>query len=80
MPNYPKEYFSATLEDIAAELGVTRQRVAQIEQNALRKLARWCRANDVLLEDLIPDERPRYKLHGTDYVHPKRGADEQNYT
>jgi len=34
-----------TLGEVAAALGVTQERVRQIERNALRKCARWCESH-----------------------------------
>ena len=44
-----------TLEEIADELGVTRERVRQIEKMALQKLRIRLRRYGLELEDLIPD-------------------------
>jgi DNA-directed RNA polymerase sigma subunit (sigma70/sigma32) len=47
-----------TLEAIAKEFGVSRERVRQIEFAALRKCRRWCERNGYRLEDIIRfDER-----------------------
>jgi DNA-directed RNA polymerase sigma subunit (sigma70/sigma32) len=47
----------ATLAEVAAELGVTPQRAAQIEANALRKCASWCQSHGLTLADLLPESR-----------------------
>ena len=41
-----------TCEQIAAELGVSRVRVQQLERQALRKARRWCEAHGLAFEDL----------------------------
>jgi len=43
-----------TLEQISIELGVTRERVRQIEQAALRKARRILDKHGFKLEDLLP--------------------------
>ncbi|MCF7985194.1 MAG: hypothetical protein K9L70_12385 [Thiohalocapsa sp.] len=42
-----------TLDELAAELGMSRQAVHQIEQKALEKCRRWCRARGLRLEDVL---------------------------
>lgn len=42
-----------TLEAIARELGVTRERIRQIEVAALRKCRRWCERYGYRIEDLL---------------------------
>lgn len=44
-----------TLEEIAECMGITRERVRQIETKALRKLARQLRARGINPEDLFGD-------------------------
>lgn len=39
----PPSHGGCTLEEVAAELGVSVQRARQIEVQALRKLRFWCR-------------------------------------
>lgn len=46
----------ATLEAVAQELGVTPERVRQLEMQALRKCRRWCERNGYRLEDLTAPE------------------------
>ena len=41
-----------TCEQIAAELGVSRVRVQQLERQALRKARRWCEKNGLSFEVL----------------------------
>ncbi len=36
----PRSHYAMTLEEVAQVLGISRGRVFQLEQNALRKLAR----------------------------------------
>jgi len=43
-----------TLAEIAAERGVTPQRVTQIERRALERCKAWCKANGLALADLLP--------------------------
>ena len=50
----------STLEEVGKALGVTRERIRQIEFAALRKCRRWCARNGYRLEDIIRfDERHR---------------------
>jgi RNA polymerase nonessential primary-like sigma factor len=44
-----------TLEEIAEIMGVTRERVRQIEQRALAKLRRRLRAKGIKAEDILGD-------------------------
>ena len=49
-----------TLEEIAREMNVTRERIRQIEVAALRKCRRWCASHGYSFEDLcsvwsVPD-------------------------
>jgi hypothetical protein len=44
---------AARLQDVAAELGVTGERVRQIEAQALTKCRRWCLEHGLALEDLL---------------------------
>ena len=48
-----REVQHATLEEIASELGVTHQRVQQIERRALKKCRRWCAQHGLRLTDLL---------------------------
>ena len=57
-PDFPEQptWRSAwyqTLDDVAAELGVNREQVRQIELRALRKCRAFCKARGVRLEDLL---------------------------
>lgn len=45
-----------TLEAIAQEFGVTRERIRQIEFAALRKCRRWCARHGYRLEDILRTE------------------------
>jgi DNA-directed RNA polymerase sigma subunit (sigma70/sigma32) len=51
-------YGCCTLEDVAKELGVTRERARQIQNIALAKLRKNCEAMGYQAEDLIPDLPP----------------------
>ena len=42
-----------TLEECAAELGVTKERARQIEVKALAKCRDWCDRNGYRMEDLL---------------------------
>ena len=42
-----------TLEEVARELGVSRERIRQIEHSALRKAMRWAEKHGYRLEDLL---------------------------
>jgi len=42
-----------TLEEVAAELGISREQVRVIEQRALRKCRAYCEARRLRLEDLL---------------------------
>jgi hypothetical protein len=57
-PAQDKESFAdrwggRTLEEVARELGVTRERVRQIEMMALRKCRAWAAERGMRLEDLL---------------------------
>lgn len=59
---HPRETgMATTLEAVAAELGVTKQRVQQIERQALQKLRSECEqrgiSRDVVLEHLADQDR-----------------------
>ena len=43
-----------TLEEVAAELGVSPERARQIEMRALRKCRQWCQRHGWQFEDLVP--------------------------
>ena len=43
-----------THAEIAEELGVSQQRIQQIERLALRKCRRWCEKRGLCLADLLP--------------------------
>ena len=49
-----------TLEQIAAKLGVSKERARQLEFRAIRKCREWCQRNNFSFEDLtsvwsVPD-------------------------
>ncbi len=46
-----------TLEQVAIQLGVTRQRVEQIEKEALRKVRAALEAKGYSIEDIEPEPR-----------------------
>ena len=48
-----------TLEEVAAELGVSPERARQIEMRALRKCRQWCQRHGWQFEDLVPACRSR---------------------
>ncbi len=48
-----------TFEECAAALGITHQRVAQIERQALRKCRAWCERHGYQLADLLPEASRR---------------------
>jgi len=52
----------ATLHEVGEHIGVTRERVRQIETNALRKLARAARRHGLTVEDVLGINRPRHAL------------------
>lgn len=54
MAKLPHEPDGATFAEIGAELGVSRERARQIEQQALRKLAVILERRGLTLEDLLP--------------------------
>jgi predicted DNA-binding protein YlxM (UPF0122 family) len=43
----------ASLQEIANELGVTREAIRQTENRALKKLHRWCQENPVAAELML---------------------------
>ncbi|MCP3869991.1 MAG: hypothetical protein GY703_18235 [Gammaproteobacteria bacterium] len=43
-----------TLEQVADQLGVSRERIRQIEVSALKKCLRWCNRHDYKLQELLP--------------------------
>jgi len=51
-----------TTEDIAAELGLSPQRVLQIQATALRRCRDWCKARGYRLEDLLPDTPSKIRM------------------
>ena len=49
-----------TCEEIAAALGVSKERIRQLEVRAIRKCREWCQRNNLNFEDLtsvwsVPD-------------------------
>lgn len=51
----PQHGRACTLSEVAAALGVTRQRAQQIEQQALRKFKAGIEARGITLGDLVDD-------------------------
>ena len=47
----------STLEDVALEMGVTQERIRQIENVALRKCRGWCTKQGYRIEDLLGDSQ-----------------------
>jgi DNA-directed RNA polymerase sigma subunit (sigma70/sigma32) len=42
-----------TLDSIGRQFGITRERVRQIENQAIRKLRNYTKANDIQLADML---------------------------
>jgi len=57
-----KEGDEETTAIIAAELGLSTQRVLQIQATALRKCRDWCSLHGYRLEDLIPDTPSKIRI------------------
>ena len=51
----PEAWTPPTYAEIGEALGLTRQRVHQIEREALRKCRAWCEARGLDLSDLLED-------------------------
>jgi len=51
-----------SLDAIARELGISAERVRQLERSALRKLYRWCLERGLAFADLSPDRTIRVDL------------------
>jgi hypothetical protein len=60
---YLSDDYAMRLEDIALEIGISRQRAHQLLNSALKKCAKWARAHGYRLEDLLPDPRPEANRH-----------------
>lgn len=45
-----------TQSEVAADLGISQQTVAETEQRALRKCRLWCEQHGLKLDDLIRDD------------------------
>jgi hypothetical protein len=51
-----------TLEEVAKELGVSREQARMIEQRALRKCRAFCQAHGLRLDDLLPMRNDRMTI------------------
>lgn len=60
MARMPIKHGETPLHVVAAELGISANRVRMIEQNAIKKARRWCEARGYTLSDLLPDARCRF--------------------
>ena len=49
----PQDDYNMQQVEVAAVLGISRQRVQQLEVNGLRKLERWCKERGLQLSDFI---------------------------
>lgn len=54
--------FHCSLEEVASELGVTRERARQIQSEALRKCWFYCWWNGYRADDLLPSAKFRDEL------------------
>jgi hypothetical protein len=54
--------YHCTLEEVAKELGVSRERARMIEQRALRKCRAFCQARGLCLDDLLPMRNDRMTI------------------
>lgn len=58
------EYHAMTLEEVAEEMGVSRQRVLQIELKALMKASAVLKRRGLRLADLLGDDRAGVSWQG----------------
>ncbi len=58
MINLRVDHYS-TLDELAAEFDVSRERIRQIEVAALKKCRAWCFKNGYRIEDLLGDSPQR---------------------